>query len=122
MSGLKRAIPMVQVVLILPAAVFMAALAVRGAGPPGAEPAASAQAVVMWYAARLWTLWVLLAALPLAAVGLGCPELLRRASDEAGPHRCRGLISADGTVPFVGVLTVGAGIILVIVALHVMMN
>ncbi len=122
MNKVQRAIPMVQVILMLPAAMFMAALAVRGLGAPGAEPARSAQAVVMWYAARLWTLWALLTALPLVAVGLGCLELWRRASDAAGMHGLRGLLSADRTAAFVGVLTVGAGIILVIVALHVMMN
>ncbi len=122
MSGLKRAIPIVQVVLIMPAVVFMAALAARGLGPPGAEPARSAQAVVMWYAARLWTLWLLLTALPLVAIGLGSLELLRRASDGAGMHGLRGLLSADRTAAFVGVLTVGAGIILVTVGLHMMMN
>ncbi len=110
------AIPIVQLALILPAAVFMAALVVRGLGAPAGEPAHSAQAVVMWYAARLWTLWVLLTALPLAALGLGCLALA------AGARTLRGMLPAGGAAPFVVGLTAAAGVILVIVALHVMMN
>ena len=49
-----------QLVLILPAALFMAALVVRNLGPLRYEPAHTAQQIVMWYAGRLWTLWVLL--------------------------------------------------------------
>src|SRR5579863_1296313 len=64
-------------VLILPAALFMAALAVRSLQPHQYEPAHAAQRLVMWYAGRMWTLWVLLLGLPLIAFVVGCVELLR---------------------------------------------
>jgi hypothetical protein len=84
--------------LLPPAAAFMAALLVRGPGAPQAEPARSAPWIVAWYAARLWTLWVLLAALALRMRATG------------------------RTVLFAGLLSAAAGIILVVVGAHVLMN
>jgi hypothetical protein len=59
-----RIFAFLQLVLILPAALFMASLVVRNLGPLQYEPAHTAQQIVMWYAGRLWTLWVLLFTLP----------------------------------------------------------
>jgi hypothetical protein len=62
-----------QLVLILPAALFMFALFARGAF----APAAGAENLVLWYSARMWTLWLLLLALPFAAFVAGAAMLLR---------------------------------------------
>ncbi len=57
----------------------MAALFVRNLQPLRYEPAHTAQAIVMWYAARPHTgLWVLLIALPLAVLITGSMVLWSR--------------------------------------------
>jgi hypothetical protein len=64
--------------LLLPSLFFMSALAIRqlAAGPI----AALANDVVMAYAARMWTLWILLLVLPMIALVLGLRHSLRAAS------------------------------------------
>lgn len=64
--------------LLLPSLLFMSSLAIRElAGGPVAQ---LANAIVMAYAARIWTLWILLIALPLVALALGLRHSLRAAS------------------------------------------
>jgi hypothetical protein len=53
-------------VLIAPAVLFMTALAIRNL--PLSEVANTGQRIVMWYSGRMWTLWVLLLALPFAVL------------------------------------------------------
>jgi hypothetical protein len=118
----KRAIPIIQLLLILPAALFMIALVFRVLGPLQYEPAHAAQAIVMWYSRRIWTLWVLLIALPLAVLGVGCAMLLSQWTDGARLRTSVALIRADRTTLFSTVLTLAAAVILVIVAVHMMMN
>jgi len=48
--------------LIAPAGLFMCALVARNLPQP--EAARAAEQLVMWYSARMWTLWLLLLALP----------------------------------------------------------
>src|SRR5580704_12217210 len=72
-----RIIAALELVLILPAALFMTALVLRNLQPLQFEPAHSAQLLVMWYAGRMWTLWVLLFALPIIVLVSGCAELIR---------------------------------------------
>ncbi len=72
-----RVIAATELVLIAPAALFMTALFVRNWQPQPLEPAHSAQRIVLWYAARPWTLRVLLTALPLAALLVGGVTLRR---------------------------------------------
>jgi hypothetical protein len=64
--------------LLLPSLLFMSALAIRqlAAGPL----AGLAHALVMLYATRMWTLWILLIAMPLLALALGLRHSLRAAS------------------------------------------
>ena len=76
-----RTIALLQLVLIFPAALFMASLVVRNLGPQTYEPARAAQQIVMWYAGRLWTLRVLLFALPCMALFIGCVALRGRNRD-----------------------------------------
>jgi len=93
-----------EVILLFPAVLFMTALVVRYLGPSQDEPAHSAQQVVMWYAGRQWTLWVLLIALPLTVLVTGCATLLRRRD---------ALLIATTSI---------AGVILAIVGMHMMAN
>src|SRR5215210_1673311 len=74
---MKRSIATVEVLLICPAAFFMTALVMRHLPPIQRETAISSQRIVMWYAERQWTLWVLLIALPFAVLVTGCAMLLR---------------------------------------------
>src|SRR5437660_10597305 len=59
-----RAIAAIELVLILPAALFMTALVLRNL--PQFEH--GAQQLVMWYARRMWSWWVLLLGLPVAVL------------------------------------------------------
>ena len=83
LSTIKRTIAATEVLLIFPAALFLAALLVRQAQPERYEPAHTAQRIVAWYAARPWTLWVLLIALPFAVLASGSATLLRGWNDDA---------------------------------------
>ncbi len=76
MNSTKRMVGALQVLLISPAALFLAALVVRRLPPHAAEPAHTAEQIAMWYIVRLWTLWVLLSALPLIALVTGLLTLL----------------------------------------------
>jgi hypothetical protein len=80
----------------------------------------------MWYAGRLWTLWALLIALPLTVLVTGCVALLRSLSDLPElPNRVQqGLatIRGDRAMLFVVVMTLTAGIVLAIVAVHMAAN
>jgi hypothetical protein len=96
---MKRSIAALDLLLILPAAIFMLSLAVRHLAF-----ARDAQRIVMWYAGRGWTLWILLIALPLIVLVTGGLALLRERSR---------LLAAE---------TAMAGVFLGIVAVHMMMN
>jgi hypothetical protein len=100
-----RIIATLELVLIFPAAIFLAAVA----GPSLiSQPVPAVHGLVLWYSQRLWTLWVLLLALPLTAFITGCAVLLR-------------LRPNWGTLS-VAVATVGAGGVLAIVILHMLAN
>jgi len=71
---------------ISPALLFMGALAVRNLQSLQYQPARTAQRIVVWYAARQWTLWALLIALPFTVLIIGCCSLLRDRSDRV--QRC----------------------------------
>jgi hypothetical protein len=113
-----------QALLLSPALLFMGSLVVRMMTPLRVEPAHTAHQIVMWYAARLWTLWILLIALPLAVLAAGCATLLR--SRETGSTATvRRALAATLSGPanrLVLTMTVTAAAILTIVALHVAAN
>ena len=77
MNRAKPAIAATQAVLIFPAIVFMGALILREMSSVQHEPAYTAQQIVMWYAGRMWTLWLLLITLPFGVVVSGCLTLLQ---------------------------------------------
>jgi hypothetical protein len=119
-----RIIAVSQLVLIFPAALFMTSLVLRQLQPQQYEPAHSAQQVVMWYAARMWSLWILLLALPIAVLVTGCATLLRGwKSDTALPSAARQLLAvirAQFAMLVVAAATLAAGGILAIVVLHML--
>jgi hypothetical protein len=113
-----RAIAALELVLICPAALFMTALVVRNLQPLQSEPAHTAQQLVMWYAGRMWTLWVLLLVLPFTVLVTGCATLLRSWNQDTElPHTVRYLPNL-----FVAATTLTAGGILAIVVLHMLAN
>ena len=108
-------------VLIVPAALFMAALLARNLPLHGV--AVSAQQIVMWYAGKVWTLWVLLLALPFTVLITGCAALFheRLATPNATGQRLP-LIQAEPLSIFIAALTLSAAGILAIVTLHILGN
>jgi hypothetical protein len=121
-----RIIAVTEMVLISPAALFMAALALRNLQPLQYEPAHSAQQLVMWYAGRMWTLWVLLLGLPFTVLVTGCAVLLHSWNrDIVLPLTARpslAMVRAHLATLFIAAATLIAGVILVIVVLHVLAN
>ena len=113
----KRAIATTELLLILPAALFMTALVVRLLQPLQSEPARTAERIVEWYADRQWTLWILLIALPLAVLVTGCATLMRRDA-----RQTLAALRADPATLFVAAATLIAGGVLVIVVLHMLAN
>jgi hypothetical protein len=122
----KRSIAATQLLLIFPATLFMAALLARHLQPLLYEPAHTAQLIVMWYSGRVWTLWVLLIDLPLAVLVLGCVTLLKDWIAYTKPQQVTPQPSAKvrlhpATIIIVAV-TLAAGVILAVVAVHMLMN
>jgi ABC-type Fe3+ transport system permease subunit len=124
------AIAALDLVLLFPAALFMAALVFRNLGrnlgPLPYGPAHTAQQIVLWYAGKVWTLWVLLVALPLVVLASGSATLLR-GWDQNGelPHTARPsphVISAHPATILVALTTLAAAGILAIVVLHMLAN
>ena len=124
MGTTKRAVA--QLLLIFPAILFMGALVVRQLSPLQDEPAHTAHRIVMWHAGRVWTLWVLLITLPLAVLVTGCVTLARIWRDDLelrqGAQQTLSAIHADRAMLFVAAMTLTAGVILAIVAIHMAAN
>ncbi|HXF25863.1 MAG TPA: hypothetical protein VN610_01250 [Bryobacteraceae bacterium] len=124
MHSLTRVIAAMQLALILPAALFMAAVLVGVGDAPQYDLARVAQRIVMWYSARMWTLWLLLLGLPFAVLVTGCATLLRRWNHDVElPHAARlAMIPAPlATLSVAGTTLLSAGI-LAIVVLHMLAN
>jgi len=122
----KRALAAAQLLLMFPAILFMGALVVRQLSPLQHEPAHTAHRIVMWYAGRMWTLWALLITLPLVVLVTGCVTLLRSLSNVPElPYRAQqGLaaIYADRPMLCIAMMTLTAGVVLAIVAMHMAAN
>jgi hypothetical protein len=121
-----RVIAVMELVLIFPAILFMTALVLRNLQPLQYEPARSAQQLVMWYAGRMWTLWFLLLGLPLIVLVSGCAELLRSYNRDIvlplTSEKSLAMVRAHLSSLFIAATTLMAGVILAIVALHVLAN
>jgi hypothetical protein len=126
MNTATRAVAAAQLVLIFPAVLFMGALVVRNLQPLQNEPAHTAERIVMWYAVRQWTLWVLLLALPLAVLVTGCITLARNGSKDMQLSRAaQQTLAAIHTYwarLLVAAMTLTAGAILAIVVIHMLAN
>jgi hypothetical protein len=123
MNTTRRTIAATQALLISPAILFMGALIVRQLSPLQHEPAYTAQRIVMWYAGRMWTLWMLLITLPLAVLVTGCLTFLRsRRELPRGVQDGFAAIHIDSAMSFVAAMTLTAGIVLAIVAIHMLAN
>ncbi len=125
MKKLRRIVASTELLLIVPAALFITALFVRNLQPQQYEPAHTAQQVVLWYAARPRVgLWVLLIALPFAVLALGLGTLLRCWSSDEELRRAAWqvlvAVRAHLATLLIAIATIAAGSILAIVALHVM--
>ncbi len=123
LSTIKRTIAATEMLLIFPASLFIIGLVVRNVQPQQYEPAHTAQRIVTWYAARPWTLSVLLIALPLAVLITGGATLRRSWKADLELRRDgRQTLAAFRThlaTLFVAAATLTAGGVLAIVALHV---
>ncbi len=123
MKTIKRTIATTEVLLILPAVLFMTALFVRNLQPLEYEPAHTAQQIVAWYSARPQVgLSLSLIALPLAVLVIGCATLLRNWRDDAdlrrAAHQTLAAIRPHLTTLIVATATLTAAGVLAIVALH----
>lgn len=118
----KRIIAITELVLIFPAALFLASVVARYLQPLQY----AAQQIVTWYADRLWTLWVLLIGLPLAALLTGCVTLLWSAN--IGPKESQSAKQSSTSIyaplptRIVATATLAAGLILAVVGLHLLAN
>ena len=121
-----RIIAVLELVLIFPAALFMTALMLRNLHPLQYEPARSAQQLVMWYAGRMWTLWVLLLGLPFIVLVSSCAELLRSWNRDIilslTSRKSLAMVRAHLASLFLAATTLIAGVILAIAVLHVLAN
>jgi len=124
MKAFKRAIAATELLLIMPAALFMVALFMRNVQPEAYQPAHTAALIVNWYArGPVWlTLWILLMAMPLAVLLLGGATLLRTWKQDAELRQAARQITASIQAHFatllVALATLSAACILAIVAMH----
>jgi hypothetical protein len=125
MKTSKRAVAATELLLILPAALFMTALFVRNLQPQQYEPAHTAQRIVNWYASQPHVgLWAFLMILPFAVLVIGCAALLRSWNRDAdlrqAARQTLAAIRAHLATVCVAAATLTAGGVLAIVALHVL--
>jgi hypothetical protein len=124
MSTIRRTIAAAELLLIVPAALFMTALFVRDVQPPSYEPAHTAQRLVDWFSARpVLGLDIFLIAMPFLAFVTGSVTLLQgwRGDAEIRKAALETLAAVRAhlaTLLIAGATLVAAGI-LAIVALHV---
>jgi hypothetical protein len=123
---MKRALAAAHLLLISPAVLFLVAVIVERLQPLQMGPAHTAQHIVMWYAERMWTLWILLLALPLSVLISGCISLLWNSSGIAPvasrPQKAlAGLHPAEARTS-VAATTVTAAVIVGVVILHMLAN
>lgn len=123
MKVTKRAIIVAQLLAIFPSVLFMGALVVRALGPLQNEPAHTAHQIIMWYAGRMWTLWVLLLALPFTVLVTGCVTMAHKCRDDIRlSQTARRILAAIHADRAIAAVTVTAGAILAIVVLHMAAN
>jgi hypothetical protein len=80
----------------------------------------------MWYAGRVWTLWVLLIGLPFAVLVIGCVTLLQNRNTVREPRQAalqasRAILLHFATL-IIAAATLAAVVILAVVAVHMLTN
>lgn len=123
MSSLKRILAAAEILLVLPAALFMTALFARNLQPAPYEPATAARHVVEWFSAHPPVgLQLFLIALPFAAFVLGGATILgswrRDAELRQATVRMLALVRAHLATLLIAGATLVAGCSLAIVFLH----
>lgn len=119
----KTAVATMELVLVVPALIFFAAIFFRNFFPTDNN---GAQQIVGWYVGRHWTLWTLLVGLPFAVLILGSVTVLNSWNNDASlredTNRALAAVRAHFPVLMIGSTTVAAGILLAFVALHMLLN
>jgi hypothetical protein len=120
---LKRTLATAELLLILPSTLFMTALFVRNVQPLQYEPAATAQRIVAWYAARpRIALSGFLIAMPLLVFVTGCAALsyLWKQDEELceAARRVYAALIVHFATFAIAAATLAAACILAIVGLH----
>ena len=123
MKTIHRSVAALELLLVLPAVLFMTALFTRNIQPQQYEPAHTAQLIVDWFATRTHIgLWLLLIALPLFVLVIGAISLLRDWRRDAGlrdsTFKAIALIRAHAATLLIACATTAAFGILSVVALH----
>jgi hypothetical protein len=122
--NLKRSIAALEILLIVPATLFMLALFLRNVQPAPYEPAQTARHLVDWFAAspRIG-LDLFLIALPFAALVIGIGTMLRtwRSDPQLRQAAADTIAAFRANLPslLIATATLVAGAILSIVALHI---
>jgi hypothetical protein len=127
MKMIQRPLAALELLLVFPSVLFMAALFVRSIQPIRFEPARTAQRIVDWYASSVHVgLWLLLIGMPLSVLIIGSATLMRGWHREPDLRdatlKFLGLIRAHASTLLIAGTTVTASGILAIVALHLMTN
>ena len=123
MSTIKRIIAATELLLVLPAALFMIALFVRNLQPTPYEPATTARHLVEWFSAHPpLGLQLFLIALPFAAFVIGCATVLgswlRDAELRQATLKTLAAVHAHLATLLIAGATLVAGCSLAIVFLH----
>ncbi len=121
----KYSIAAAELLLVIPAALFFAALFMRNVQPVQYEPAHTAQLVVLWYAARPRIgLWIFLIGLPLVVLVVGFATVVRSWTQDARLRQAArdtlASVKEHFAIATVATATLLAAAMLAIVALHVM--
>ena len=117
-----RAIALIQLLLVLPAALFLTSVLVAAGHSPQFELGNVAERIVVWFSARIWTFWLLLLGLPFAVFAAGFATLAHRWNHHAGPNFSLSMIPAPLATLLVGGLTLSSAGILAVVVLHMLAN
>jgi hypothetical protein len=123
MNKFKRSLAAIELFLVFPAALFMAALFVRNIQPAPYQPAQAARNLVEWFSARPFLgLDIFLIALPFAAFVIGCATSLRNWRGDAALRQAAretlAAVRAHLAALLIAGATLAAGVILAVVALH----
>ena len=120
--GSRSFIAVSEFILLFPAALFLLAVVARYLQPI----AYPAQQIVTWYSDRMWTLWVLLIALPLLALFSGSLAVLNNQQNSSGNSWSTNLLGPEATdqlsSKIIAVETITACVFLAVVVLHMLAN